>query len=103
MPVAHPPVEAPGRPGPFERLRLLSDVREHRVGDLTIRIDRHLCVGFGDCVERASRAFELDEEQIAVLRDGAEATSREDLIAGCEVCPVDALTVLDADGRQIVP
>lgn len=103
MPVAHPPVGAPGRPCPFERLRLLSDVREHRVGDLTIRIDRHLCVGFGDCVERAYRAFELDEEQIAVLRDGAEATSREDLIAACEVCPVDALTVLDADGRQIVP
>lgn len=81
----------------------MSDVREHRIGDLTIRIDRHLCVGFGDCVERAPGAFELDEEEVAVLREDAEDTSREDLIAGCEVCPVDALTVLDADGRQIVP
>ncbi len=35
---------------------------ERQVGDLIIRIDRTLCVGFGDCIEAAAEAFVLDEE-----------------------------------------
>lgn len=73
-----------------------------RVGDLTITIDRLLCVGFGDCIDEAPEAFEFDDEGIAILTTPHEAT-RECLLKACEVCPVDAITITDDDGRQIAP
>ncbi len=72
------------------------------VGDLTLRIDRTLCVGFGDCVDAAPEAFELDGENVAAFRRPEDA-ARERLLAACRACPVDALVVLDVRGQQIVP
>ena len=40
---------------------------EREVNGLTVRIDRTLCVGFGDCVTEAPKAFALDAEDIAVF------------------------------------
>jgi ferredoxin len=65
------------------------------VGDLTVRIDRLLCVGFGDCIEEAPEAFEFDEDGIAILTN-PEDVERERLIRACEVCPVDAIEIEDA-------
>jgi ferredoxin len=73
-----------------------------RVGDLTVTIDRLLCVGFGDCIDEAPEAFEFDDEGIAILASPADV-DREQLLKACEVCPVDAITVTDANGRQLVP
>lgn len=76
---------------------------ERRVASgLTILIDPDLCVGFGDCVTASPEAFELDEDGIAVFR-APETVPRERLLEACDACPVDALTVLDEDGRQLVP
>jgi len=75
---------------------------ERVAGDLRIRIDRLLCVGFGDCVEAAAEAFELDDEGIAVFVN-PETVDRETLLRACDACPVDALTVLGPDGEQLVP
>lgn len=81
----------------------MSDIDERRLGDLTVRIDRHLCVGFGDCIEVAPEVFEFDDAGIAVFRAGVDAAERELLIAACESCPVDALTLHDASGAQLAP
>jgi ferredoxin len=81
----------------------VSDVEERTVGGLRIQIDRQLCVGFGDCVEAAPRAFRLDGENVVVFRPEAEVVPRDRLLAACEACPVDALTVWDGDGSQLVP
>ena len=75
---------------------------ERTVHDLRIRIDATLCVSFGDCVDAAPDAFELDDEGIVRFRDPARVP-RQDLVAACDVCPVDALSVWDATGRQLVP
>ena len=80
----------------------MSGVDECRVHGLTVRIDRSLCVGFGDCVTEAPQGFKLDAEGIAVFVD-PNAVERERLLRACEACPVDAITVWDADGRQLVP
>ena len=80
----------------------MPDVVDRAVGELTVRIDRTLCVGFGDCVEHAPGAFDLDDEEIAVFVD-PDSTPRPKLLKACEMCPVDALLVYDADGCQIVP
>lgn len=72
------------------------------VGGLTITIDRLLCVGFGDCIDEAPEAFEFDDEGIAILTNPAEV-ERERMLHACEICPVDAITIVDENGRQIVP
>ena len=80
----------------------MSDFTERQVGGLKVRIDRALCVGFGECVTEAPEAFGLDGEDVAVFMK-PEAIERERLLTACDACPVDALTVWDETGRQIVP
>jgi ferredoxin len=81
----------------------LQDQIERKIGGLTIRIDRLLCVGFGDCIEEATEAFEFDGDGIVTFKDGADAVTRERLIQACRVCPVDALTLLDEEGVTLAP
>lgn len=81
----------------------MSDSIERTFGDLTIRIDRLLCVGFGDCIEAAPEVFEFDDEGIVRFRADAPEIERDRLIMACDVCPVDALSVIDASGETIVP
>ena len=81
----------------------VSDTQERRVGELLFRIDRDLCVGFGDCIEAADDAFEFDDENIAVFREGIDEVDRETLLTACDECPVDAISVFDAGGTQLVP
>lgn len=76
---------------------------ERTIGELTVRIDRSLCVGFGDCIEVAPEVFEFDEEGICVFTPDAPAIEKERLVQSCDICPVDALSVFSADGEQIVP
>jgi ferredoxin len=75
---------------------------ERVVGDLRVRIDRTLCVGFGDCVTAAPEAFALGDDDIAVFV-APESIDREQLLRACRSCPVDALTVWDAQGTQLAP
>ncbi len=80
----------------------MTDFEERIVGGLRVRIDRTLCVGFGDCVTDAPDAFVLDDTATAVFVK-PELVERERLLHACDVCPVDAITVWDGDGRQLVP
>jgi ferredoxin len=81
----------------------VSDVVERRFGGLTVRIDRLLCVGFGDCIDDAPEAFTLDDDGVVAFRESATGTERERMVRACDACPVDALTVLDEDGKQLAP
>ena len=80
----------------------MGDFDERIVGGLRVRIDRTLCVGFGDCVKESPEAFVLDEENVVVFA-APDSVARETLLRACGSCPVDALTVWEEDGRQIVP
>jgi ferredoxin len=80
----------------------VADSEERRVGGLRIRIDRGLCVGFADCIEAAPEAFRLDGEGVVVFTQ-PETVDRGRLLAACEACPVDALTVWDETGAEVVP
>lgn len=80
-----------------------SDVQTERsVGDLRICIDRTLCVGFADCIREGERAFVLDGEGVVTFLE-PDTIDRDALVAACDACPVDALTVWDRSGAQIVP
>ena len=78
------------------------DVESRVIGGLTVHIDRLLCVGFGDCLEPASDGLILDDEGIATFTPAADSMTREQVLAACRICPVDAITVL-ANGVQIAP
>jgi ferredoxin len=75
---------------------------ERVVAGLRVRIDRTLCVGFGDCVKESPEAFALDDDNVAIFTT-PDAVAREALLRACASCPVDALTVWGEDGRQLVP
>jgi ferredoxin len=75
---------------------------ERPVHGLKVRIDRDLCVGFAECIGEAPEAFKLDDSGTVVFVN-PEAVDRERLIRAGDLCPVDAITVWDEDGRQIVP
>lgn len=82
---------------------MTSSGEERTLSGLRVRIDRDLCVGFGECVDIAPETFLLDGDDIAVFTAAPERIDRERLLRACEVCPVDALTVWDAAGEQLVP
>ena len=75
---------------------------ERVVGDLRVRIDPTLCVSFGDCIEAAPEAFALDDDGVVTFVD-PDRSERSRLLDACAACPVDALTVLDSQGSQLVP
>ena len=80
----------------------MSQLVERTVHGLRIVIDRDQCVGFGDCVKEAPEGFRLDETTVVAFEQ-PEAVERERLLRACDACPVDAITVYDASGRQLVP
>ena len=81
---------------------MTDDGAERLAHGLVVRIDRTLCVGFGDCVKASPGSFALDGDDVAVFV-APETVSREELLRACACCPVDALTVCDARGEQLVP
>ncbi|MGH7673984.1 MAG: ferredoxin [Gemmatimonadales bacterium] len=80
----------------------MSEHEERTVHGLRVRIDRDLCVGFADCIGEAPEAFRLDDGGTVVFVR-PEDVERERLIRASDACPVDAITVWDEAGRQIVP
>jgi ferredoxin len=80
----------------------VSDIEERRIAGLTVRIDRQLCVGFGDCMDEAPDAIVFDDQGIATFTDSVDHLGREHVIAACLICPVDALTAYE-DGALIAP
>ena len=77
---------------------------ERAFGDLTVRIQRDTCIGSENCVNLAPDVFRLGDDQIVEFV-GAEPpeVERERLIEACDLCPVDALVVIDGNGDQLVP
>jgi len=69
---------------------------------LRIEVDRELCFGFGDCVDTAPTVFALDEHSVAIVID-PDGASRDLIEEAAQNCPVDAITITDADGVRVYP
>jgi len=76
---------------------------ERTISGLTIRIDRGLCIGSGNCVNLAPEIFEIDAENIVAFQDETPDIDTSRLVDSCAICPVDALIVEDEDGEQVHP
>ena len=75
---------------------------ERTVGCLRVRIDRTLCVGFGDCITAAPAAFALGHDDVVVFLSPASVNPLL-LVQACASCPVDALTAWDEHGNVLAP
>jgi ferredoxin len=69
---------------------------------IAIEVDRHLCYGFGDCVDTAPAVFALDDEDVSVVID-PDGAPLDDIVEAAQNCPVDAIILIDEDGEQIYP
>jgi len=68
-----------------------------------IVVDRKLCIGAGTCVVVSPDGFEMDEENIAVVKPGAQRLSFNELLMAAQSCPTQAIFLYDEEGNQIFP
>jgi len=81
----------------------MPEFTERKIEDLTVRIDRQTCIGSANCIKVAPDLFELDSENVVTFKGGSAPVGRDQVLEACQVCPVDALIVLDAAGNQLIP
>lgn len=74
-----------------------------KIRNLTMRIDRELCIGAATCVALAPLAWTLDDEAKAIILDTAENESDTALLEAAKSCPVMAIFITDETGKQIYP
>ncbi len=68
-----------------------------------VRVDKDLCMGAGKCVGHAPRAFAFDENDTSTPLESISTVPDETILEAAKLCPVSAISVFDADGREIFP
>jgi ferredoxin len=81
----------------------VTDSVERKIGSVTVRIDRSTCIGTANCAKIAPEVFVLDDERIITFREPPTEAPRDRVVEACDVCPVDALSAFDEDGRPLLP
>lgn len=74
-----------------------------KVGNLTVVVDRNLCIGAASCVAVAPKTFALDNEAKAIILDTASEDTSEAIIDAAKACPVAAIIITDETGKQVFP
>ena len=67
-----------------------------------VRVIRDLCIGAASCVAIAPKVFELDTEAKAIVLK-PDSDTDENILAGAQSCPVNAIIVEDENGQQVWP
>ena len=70
-------------------------------GDVEIRIIREKCISAATCVVYASSTFDLDKDNIAIVKEG-DWDKLEKVIAAAQSCPTVAIEVFEK-GKKIYP
>jgi ferredoxin len=66
-------------------------------------VDRVACIGAATCVVVTPDGFEMDKENIAVVKAGAENLSDDMLLLAAQSCPSGAIYLYDKVGNKIFP
>jgi len=67
-----------------------------------IVVKRDLCIGAATCIAVAPDVFELDRENIAVVKDSG-GVDDDTLLTSAQSCPTNAIFLYDEDGNQVWP
>ena len=76
---------------------------EREISGMTVRIDRSLCIGSGNCTNLAPEVFVIRQDNIVDFKDEVPDIDAGRLEESMAICPVDALILEDEEGEQIVP
>jgi ferredoxin len=66
-------------------------------------VDRKTCIGAATCIVVAPDGFELDKDNIALVKPNAEAIDDETLLMAAQSCPTGAIFLYDENNVQIFP
>jgi ferredoxin len=67
----------------------------------SVSIDREACISSGNCVADSPDAFDFDDDDIAVVKDGAAELGDERLLRVARNCPAGAIVLHDTDGNEV--
>ena len=73
------------------------------VRTLRIKVDRDLCIGAATCAALATKTFQLDDEQRAIVLETAEGDTDESIIEAARACPVAAIIIENEKGEKVYP
>ncbi len=68
-----------------------------------IKVIREACISAATCVVVSPDAFDLDDEGIAIVKEGALKVNDDELLMAAQSCPTAAIILYDEDGNQIFP
>ena len=80
---------------------MTSDTTIVKKGDIEIHIIRGKCISAATCVVYAENTFDLDDENIAIVKEG-DWDRLEKIVAAAQSCPVLAIEVYE-NGRKLFP
>lgn len=78
-----------------------NDTQIIKRGDLEIRIIRPMCISAATCVVFAPSTFDLDSDNIAIIKEG-EWDRLEKIVAAAQSCPVLCIEVYQK-GKKLWP
>lgn len=74
-----------------------------KIGKYNVKVVRSLCIGAASCIALSPSVFELDNENKAVVLEGAD-DSPENVLLAAQSCPTKAVVITDSEtGEQIWP
>jgi len=80
---------------------MTDNIQIAKKGDIEIRIIRDTCISAGPCTVYAPDTFDLDDEGIAIIKNG-DWDSFEKIFEAAKSCPVMAIEVYK-DGKKVYP
>ena len=69
----------------------------------TVEVDKDVCIGAAPCTAMAAKTFALDDTGKAAILATADEDDQETILNAARACPVAAIRVKDASGKQIFP
>ena len=79
----------------------MNNVQIVKKGDIEVRVVRDKCIGAATCIVYAPSTFDLDKENIAIIKKG-EWDRFEKVVAAAQSCPTLAIEVYQK-GKKIFP
>ena len=64
-------------------------------------LNREACISSGNCVADSPNAFDFDDDDIAIVKDGVAELPDDRLLRVARNCPAGAIILRDDDGNEV--